>query len=319
MSSFPIANMLRQGAPMSTPFNWASGTVAEEKAIAASILAKAVFFDASIPSTLFWQGARDNYSDSLEDLGPIRPSYPVMWMEWEIPDQVQLSGKWHDFRSMAAHPSKLHWAAAITTADGEQPERWPEGDHLDRWNNPHAVEVGLTLFEMNADWVCVIPITKRILIDARTGRYISGTSTCMMPESAMKTDPETAEDIQQWNNTHSNVVWMALQLINCRNVITRQTGSVFTRSGVDKRRGVPITRYHTIVLPGTGGSSGNGHRNPKQDIMALHQVRGHFKTFTAEKPLLGKHVGTYWWGWNVRGDADNGIVVSDYKLKGEAS
>jgi hypothetical protein len=25
-------------------------------------------------------------------------------------------------------------------------------------------------------------------------------------------------------------------------------------------------------------------------------VDGHFKTFTAEAPLFGKHVGTYWWG-----------------------
>lgn len=48
--------------------------------------------------------------------------------------------------------------------------------------------------------------------------------------------------------------------------------------------------------------------------MALHRVRGHFKTFTADRPLLGQHVGTYWWGWQIRGKAENGINVSDYRL-----
>jgi hypothetical protein len=29
---------------------------------------------------------------------------------------------------------------------------------------------------------------------------------------------------------------------------------------------------------------------------------------------MGKHVGTYWWGWQLRGDPKHGIVISDYQL-----
>ena len=73
-------------------------------------------------------------------------------------------------------------------------------------------------------------------------------------------------------------------------------------------------RYNTIILPGGGTESDGkgGHR-----ATALHRVRGHFKTFTKDRPLLGKHVGTYWWGWQVRGSAKHGTVVSDYELRGE--
>ena len=47
-------------------------------------------------------------------------------------------------------------------------------------------------------------------------------------------------------------------------------------------------------------------------------LRGHFKTFTEDAPLFGKVVGTFWWGWQVRGTAKNGVIVSDYKI-GDAS
>lgn len=31
--------------------------------------------------------------------------------------------------------------------------------------------------------------------------------------------------------------------------------------------------------------------------------------------LMGRHVGTYWWGWQIRGNAEKGMVVSDYSLE----
>jgi hypothetical protein len=76
--------------------------------------------------------------------------------------------------------------------------------------------------------------------------------------------------------------------------------------------------YHTIVLPGgvehTDGTAGGGGGEK-----AVHRVRGHFKTYTSDAPLLGKHTGTWWWGWSVRGNPEHGIVVSDYELGEETS
>lgn len=115
----------------------------------------------------------------------------------------------------------------------------------------------------------------------------------------------------------ARVSLVALGLINCRNVKTEELGRFSVkRSGTDKRRGVPPkeVRYSTILLPGggserTGSGSGTHHR-----ASAVHRVRGHFKTYTADAPLMGKHVGTYWWGWQIRGSVESGVVESDYRL-----
>lgn len=47
---------------------------------------------------------------------------------------------------------------------------------------------------------------------------------------------------------------------------------------------------------------------------ALHICRGHFKTYTEENPLFGKHTGTFWWPMHKRGSADAGEVEKSYRV-----
>jgi|KBSSwiStaDraftv2_1062776.scaffolds.fasta_scaffold14624_3 hypothetical protein len=106
---------------------------------------------------------------------------------------------------------------------------------------------------------------------------------------------------------------LAVGLMNCKNVHTelRSTGNIHDRK---KRKQSPKLDYHVIVLPspGGGGEGAGGHRDVRQ-----HKVRGHFRTYTADKPLLGRAVGTYWWPWHLRGDAERGRIIADYKLTGD--
>lgn len=44
-------------------------------------------------------------------------------------------------------------------------------------------------------------------------------------------------------------------------------------------------------------------------------ARGRFKTFTEDAPLLGKHMGTYWWGWQVRGQEGSGVMEKTYTFR----
>jgi len=44
----------------------------------------------------------------------------------------------------------------------------------------------------------------------------------------------------------------------------------------------------------------------------LHFCRGHFKTYTKEKPLLGHGVGRYWFSATLRGQNKDGFVMKDY-------
>lgn len=340
MTDFPIANMLRRGLPLVSVF----GAEQPDQHNLRDKLSECAFFDVTTASQLYWQGSQNEYSLE-DDFGPLRPPYPDMWLEWTVPKRVQIEGKWGERPALvywAAHVASQPASAAHVTAESlrghfealarhnpEQVGFMPsEQDYADMTaafsrSGYEAVRVTCTLLLCGPDGLIapepnapqqpgigVVPLTRQIDLDPATGRFI--------PKTALNFWPPTLTVEQQTNVTglcDLNVVWIALQLINCRNVSTALRGSVFHRSGSEKRRGEPVVKYHTIVLPGMATTGGRGGRKSRRvDPLAMHKVRGHFKTFTAERPLLGRHVGTYWWGWQVRGSKDHGVVVSDYKV-----
>jgi hypothetical protein len=83
-----------------------------------------------------------------------------------------------------------------------------------------------------------------------------------------------------------------------------------------RRRGFPLVRYQVLdvepirrILDAAGAQDGpNGLRH------ALHLCRGHFKVFTDDAPLFGRHTGTYWWAPQVRGRAEEGANINDYRV-----
>jgi hypothetical protein len=50
---------------------------------------------------------------------------------------------------------------------------------------------------------------------------------------------------------------------------------------------------------------------------SLHICRGHLRTYTEEKPLFGKVIGTFFIPAHLRGDEKVGTVVKDYQLEKE--
>lgn len=115
----------------------------------------------------------------------------------------------------------------------------------------------------------------------------------------------------------ARVCLIALGLINCRNVTVWDGGRIRQgRSGSEKRRGLPAQelRYSTIILPGGGSERVGTGPSSHHRASAVHRVRGHFKTYTADAPLMGRHVGTFWWGWQIRGSIESGVIESDYRF-----
>lgn len=81
------------------------------------------------------------------------------------------------------------------------------------------------------------------------------------------------------------------------------------------RTKTPRFRYHVLdinpmkeVLRTEGQSDATGLKK------ALHICRGHFCTYTEEKPLFGTYVGTVWKPSHVRGDIKSGAVIKDYSV-----
>lgn len=94
----------------------------------------------------------------------------------------------------------------------------------------------------------------------------------------------------------------AFSLLNCKNVVTSEVVPPHARAAA-RRGDPPLYRYRTVhVRPfrsrRTGSSSGGC------DPVAVHWVRGHFKEYTTERPLLGRHVGLFWWQPHLAGRAE---------------
>ena len=112
------------------------------------------------------------------------------------------------------------------------------------------------------------------------------------------------------------IALLTLCFMNCKNVAVekREPDAKLSRA-FQRRHGTPLTRYHVLdidpmrkILKDEGGSETTGLKQ------ALHICRGHFKTYTAERPLLGKTTGTFWWPMHVRGTTEAGVSVKDYRV-----
>lgn len=236
-----------------------------------------VFVDAKAAAQLMASDGVDFEHSS--DYPPIRAPYPEMWFEW------QLGGS--QWFAMAAENSSAEW-----------PMHTPRGASRTICIVGGGMRDG-AVYVLPAFLVAHANELGDVLGDTRIGRtrFQGIAKTITSAESISELEPAA----------------LAIGLMNCKNIDLSPPKQVhLKRSGRDKRRGESSAiKYRTIVLPSApNGGTETGDGTPK----ALHKVRGHFKTYTAERPLMGKLVGTYWWNWSYRGNADYGKVISDYRL-----
>lgn len=78
---------------------------------------------------------------------------------------------------------------------------------------------------------------------------------------------------------------------------------------------LPLVQYKTISVDGSLLTINDQHlKSPNGDpIMPLHIVRGNFAIYN-EKPLFGKHFGTFWRSQYSRGSKELGIIAKDYTI-----
>jgi hypothetical protein len=113
--------------------------------------------------------------------------------------------------------------------------------------------------------------------------------------------------------------WMATSFMHCKNVrMVDNEGRHPSRQArrEAERKNLPRpSRFYTLeiepmkkVLATEGGIQHNGLKK------ALHICRGHFSTYSEDKPLFGKYAGRFWIPAHVRGSSDVGIVGKDYRV-----
>ena len=232
-------------------------------------------------------------------VGPQRLPFDHMWLEGESP--------WAEKYLSAATGERVKHIAVRAASNALR-----EQSTMKKLDNPTT---SMTIFGLLGDGSIVrFPVATMLSMDD------SGTTNNLY---AAVYDPEKGLYTSQFEDSDkikaailSSVtmaipaMW-AIGMMNCRNITTKKVNRTPTRTKKQRRFRTPGLSYHTIVLPdgSAPGESRGGHRDT-----AIHQVRGHFKTFTEDRPLMGQHVGTYWWGWQIRGNPAHGEVQSDYKI-----
>ena len=114
-----------------------------------------------------------------------------------------------------------------------------------------------------------------------------------------------------------NPIDIFFRLINCKNIGSIDNKPSNTQIKKHKSRGkLPPFTYKTLHIKSFDkkkreyilNESMCSHHN------RIHLCRGHFRTYTKEKPLFGKYAGTIWVQPHIRGQNKEGIVDKDYKL-----
>ena len=111
--------------------------------------------------------------------------------------------------------------------------------------------------------------------------------------------------------------FLAISFMHCKNVGMEQAPvSQFENRAWKAKHRFPLLRYERVVidpmkkvLRNEGGSAEHGLKK------ALHICRGHFATYTEDRPLFGHAVGTFWRAQHLRGVPESGVVVKTYGVK----
>ena len=109
----------------------------------------------------------------------------------------------------------------------------------------------------------------------------------------------------------------ALLMMHCKNIVTEK---VLPSEKLNRKRlknnKLPFYTYHTlkVIVPGTVGGKktvaiGTGTHQ------RLNFCMGHYKHYTADKPLFGKHTGLWWWNGYARGNPELGRVDKEYHIE----
>jgi hypothetical protein len=114
-------------------------------------------------------------------------------------------------------------------------------------------------------------------------------------------------------------ILVSISFMHCKNVGLRDcTPPEKLSLAHQKKHGQKLLRYHVLEIEPLRKLLDQYRTGARGDLRhALHICRGHFKTFTEDAPLLGRHTGTYWWAPQVRGAKDVGVVRQ--RLQGESS
>lgn len=115
---------------------------------------------------------------------------------------------------------------------------------------------------------------------------------------------------------------LAISFLHCRNVkrVPNYPSPQLNKKRMSRNL-PPMHKFYTLEIEPMkeiirqAVASYRGLRGASGIEMALHSVKGHFKNYGADKPLMGHHVGTWFWAGMTRGSRKRGSVKKHYEVK----
>ena len=111
----------------------------------------------------------------------------------------------------------------------------------------------------------------------------------------------------------ASMAMFALALINTKNVEIVDSHEMKVKKRRRRKKKRTGTRHYTLRIR-PGGRKSASDSQATGDKNSFHLARGHFKTYTEDNPLFGRHTGTYWWEAQVRGSKTKGTITKDYEV-----
>jgi hypothetical protein len=114
-----------------------------------------------------------------------------------------------------------------------------------------------------------------------------------------------------------HIAWLCFSFCHCKNVsLVDVTEELQPEPKIRRRLKLPEVRRYTLNIGGHIDRPRRDFDHGGASVMPFHLCRGHFATYTADKPMFGnpKLVGRYWHPPHTRGKKENGEVIKDYRV-----
>lgn len=240
-----------------------------------------------------YQSNRWDWSIANGDFGILMPPFDRMWIEWKTPRFRFVSNEWHQMK-----PNRI--AAKVV---------YSAGSFLVEAITSHS----------RTSCIGMLPIAQEVTsYDDLSG---INTKVMAMPEIRYLEDQKVSTgDYDRYAQGLSLELWpvfLTIGWLNCRNVTTAITRTPSALIRKRRRNGKPTgLDYRRIELDRSTkyALSQNSAHDQDRDSKRLHIVRGHMRTYTAERPAFGSYVGNMWIHQHMRGDADLGRINHEYHV-----
>lgn len=237
-----------------------------------------------------FQSNRADWSIKAGDFGVLMPPFTNMWIEWQTPTFRHMNNEW---RRLAQN----RIAAKVNYTDDSM---WIEA-----------------VVAHSGSRIGMMPIAQEVVHYGDLSQIT--TSITAMQEIAYLRDPMVdTEDHEIYALGLSIELWPALLAIgwlNCRNINTSLASTPSAIKRKRRRKGQPLgLDYRRIQLDESTALALRNNADHEHDPKRLHIVRGHMRTYTAERPAFGTYVGNMWIHQHIRGDSNLGRVNHEYHL-----